>query len=66
MEKPKISKHFTINDIRKIREYNYQMTKNMTAEEERLYYRKGAEKIHAEIQRLREKKMHQANQPEIN
>lgn len=37
MKKPIISKDFTLEDIRKIREYNYEMTKNMTKKEKALY-----------------------------
>ena len=39
MEKPIISKDFTLEDIRKIREYNYEFTKNMTKEEKTLYWK---------------------------
>ena len=42
MEKPKISPEFTIEDIHKIREYDYEMTKNMTFEERKKYYEDGA------------------------
>lgn len=40
MKKLIISKDFTLEDIRKIREYNYEMTKNMTKKERTLYNRK--------------------------
>lgn len=33
-----ISPNFTVADIHKIREYNYEMTKNMTKEECKKYY----------------------------
>ena len=33
MEKPVLSPHFTIEDIHKVREYNYEVTKHMTDEE---------------------------------
>ena len=33
MEKPKISPNFTIEDIHKIREYNYEITKHMSPKE---------------------------------
>jgi hypothetical protein len=45
MEKPIVSDNFTIEDIHKIREYNYEMTKNMTTEERRAYYRRGFDEI---------------------
>ena len=44
MEKPKISKNFTIEDIHKIREYHYEMTKNMTTKEWCDYFNKTPEK----------------------
>ena len=37
-----ISPNFTIEDIHKIREYNYEMTKNMTRQEKVDYYNEGA------------------------
>jgi len=41
--KLEISSDFTIEDIHKIREYNYEKTKNMTTQEFCDYYNKGAE-----------------------
>ena len=41
MEKPAISADFTVEDIRKIREYHYELTKNMTREQRRAFYREG-------------------------
>ena len=38
LEKPILSPNFTIEDIHKIREYNYEMTKNMTRQEKMDYY----------------------------
>ena len=38
IEKPTISPNFTIDDIHKIREYNYYRTKDMTPAERRNYY----------------------------
>ena len=43
MEKPIISPDFTVEDIHKIREYNYEMTKSMTFEERRAYIRRGSQ-----------------------
>ncbi len=34
MEKPVLSSDFTIEDIHKIREYHYELTKDMTAQED--------------------------------
>ncbi len=38
MEKPVLSPNFTIEDIHKLREYNYYITKDMSPEERRNYY----------------------------
>ena len=38
MEKPILSPNFTIEDIHKVREYNYYRTKDMTPSERRNYY----------------------------
>ena len=38
MEKPILSPNFTIEDIHKLREYNYYRTKDMTPQERRNYY----------------------------
>ena len=38
MEKPILSPNFTIEDIHKLREYNYYLTKDMTPVERRNYY----------------------------
>jgi hypothetical protein len=56
MPELKISPNFTIEDIHKIREYDYEMTKGMTLEEENAYFDKGAEYCRNEIKRIREEK----------
>ncbi|MCL2873696.1 MAG: hypothetical protein FWE29_02065 [Defluviitaleaceae bacterium] len=43
--KPSISQDFTIEDIHKIREYHYELTKDMPFEERAEFYRKGAEEF---------------------
>ena len=43
VNKPEISKDFTIDDIHKIREYNYEETKNLTVAEQAAYYKAKAE-----------------------
>jgi len=43
MSKLLISKDFTIDDIHKIREYNYEQTKNLSPAEQSAYYRNKAE-----------------------
>jgi hypothetical protein len=42
MNKPDISPNFTVDDIHKIREYNWETTKNLSAEERTAYYRNKA------------------------
>ena len=51
MEKPIISLDFTIEDIHKIREYNYEVTKDMTIEEKIEYYNTAGREAEAEIQK---------------
>lgn len=41
----KISDKFTLDDIRKIREYNDKMTEGMSVEERNAYYDKGAKEF---------------------
>ena len=43
MTKPEISKDFTVEDIHKIREYNWGQTKNLSPSEQSAYYRNKAE-----------------------
>jgi len=38
MEKPILSPSFTIEDIHKIREYNYEVTKNLCKKDKLKYY----------------------------
>ena len=45
MERPSISTDFTIDDIHKIREYHYELTKDMTREQRRAFYREGAKEF---------------------
>ena len=53
MEKPVLSPNFTIEDIHKLREYNYEMTKDMTDKERMdLYNREGWE-VQREIERMK-------------
>ena len=39
----KISKDFTVDDIHKVREYNYEKTKDMSIKERSDYYKKQAD-----------------------
>ena len=56
MEKLIISSNFTIEDIHKIREHNYEVTKNMTLEEKLAYYNTTGMEVEKEIQRRKELK----------
>lgn len=60
MKELKISPDFTIDDIHKVREYNYEMTKDMTEVDRRAYYRKGAEEVERRIEEIRKQKSQQA------
>lgn len=50
METLVISPKFTIEDIHKVRENNYNITKNMTPQERRDYYNKRGMEVHRLIQ----------------
>lgn len=51
--KPILSPDFTIEDIHKLREYNYEMTKHMTDEERMNYYNEGGRAFQREIDEAR-------------
>jgi hypothetical protein len=53
METLNISPDFTIEDIHKIRERNYERTKNMTKEEKIAYYNTAGMEVQKEIERRR-------------
>ena len=48
-----ISPNFTIDDIHKIREYTYEVTKNMTTKERAEYYHKSAMTAKKRIDEIR-------------
>jgi precorrin-2 methylase len=48
-----ISPDFTIEDIHKIREYNYEMTKNMTRQEKMDYYKEGVKEVQSILQEMK-------------
>ena len=56
MEKPIISPDFTIEDIHKIRAYNYELTKNMSVEEKVVYYNTAGREVEKEIQKRKAEK----------
>ena len=51
--KPDISPDFTIDDIHKIREWNYERLKDATVEEQIAYYREGAKRFDERMAALR-------------
>ncbi len=53
MKPLEISPNFTIEDIHKIREYNYEMTKHMTVEEKRDYYNAGTREVQRILQEMK-------------
>ena len=53
IEKPTISPNFTIEDIHKIREQNYERTKDMTVAEKVAYYNNSGKEAEKEIERRR-------------
>ena len=50
METLVISPNFTIEDIHKVRENNYNITKDMTPQERRDYYNKRGMEVYRQIQ----------------
>ena len=50
MDRPILSPDFTIEDIHKLREYNYYQTKDMTPQECMDYYNSRGMEVHREIQ----------------
>jgi hypothetical protein len=56
MENIVLSPDFTIDDIHKIREENYERTKNMTIAEKLVYYNTAGVEYEKEIERRRELK----------
>ena len=53
MEKPILSPDFTIEDIHKIREQNYERTKDMAVAEKVAYYNNSGKEAEREIERRR-------------
>ena len=53
LEKPILSPDFTIDDIHKLREYNYHVTKDMTIHEKMEYYNAGGRAFLKEIEEER-------------
>ena len=53
MKALEISPNFTIEDIHKIREHNYQMTQNMTKQEQMDYYNEGVKEVQCILQDMK-------------
>ncbi|MDR0992355.1 MAG: hypothetical protein LBL87_05590 [Ruminococcus sp.] len=53
IKKPIISEAFTLEDIRKIRDYNYEIVKDMTYEQYRAHLERETAPILARIEELR-------------
>ena len=53
MEALVISSDFTIEDIHKIREYHYELTKDMTVAEKVAYYNNSGKEAEKELERRR-------------
>ena len=54
MDKPVISDNFTVDDIHKIREYNYESTKHLSFEEKRELREKKLNTLAREFPHIRE------------
>lgn len=50
MDRPVLSPDFTIEDIHKLREYNYYQTKDMSPQDRMDYYNRLGMEVHKEIQ----------------
>lgn len=57
MEKPVLSPDFTIEDIHKLREYNYEITKHMTDKERMYYYNQAGWAFQREIEETKLQEM---------
>lgn len=53
---PVISPDFTIEDIHKIREYHYELTKDMTTQERNNFYNEGGRAFLAEMEKRKRQK----------
>ena len=58
MEKPILSDDFTIEDIHKLREYNYEKTKDLTRQEKMDYYNNKGKEF---LKKLEQEKMQKKN-----
>ena len=56
MDKPTFSPSFTVEDIHKLREYNYHLTKDMTPQERMDFYNNAGRAFQEEIEHGRQAK----------
>ena len=56
MTKPVFKDSFSVDDIHKLREYNYEVTKNMTSEERINYINSKADKVRKRIEKIKKEK----------
>lgn len=64
MEKPVLSPNFTIEDIHKLREYNYHQIKNLNLQDRMDYYNNRGLEIHRIIQERKSQKTKEIYQEE--
>ena len=65
VEKPILSPDFTIEDIHKLREYNYYVTRNMTVHEQMEYYNAGGRAFQKEIEEERMRRKQESESASI-
>lgn len=53
MERPILSQDFTIEDIHRLREYNYEITKHMTNQERMDYYNKRGREVQKRLDEMK-------------
>ena len=56
MNRPVLSPNFTVEDIHKLREYNYDQTKDMSRQERIDYYNTRGLEVHKKIQARKSQK----------
>lgn len=57
MKRPVLSSDFTLEDIHKLREYNYYVTKDMTLQKRMAYYNKKGRAFQQEIEESKQQKV---------
>lgn len=62
LKRPTLSPDFTLDDIHKLREYNYHVTKDMTVHEQMEYYNAKGRAFQKEIEAERKRKCMEAEE----